>query len=311
MNRGVDNGRNGVVECWSADTCITPTLYHSNTPPPPTSRAVSASERANLARKHFTKCHLCHHHCGANRSSGDRGPCRTGTDARIFSAQIEVSDELELIPTFAIAFSGCDLRCAFCITGKESWNPNAGELFNATALAERATAALEDGARSIMILGGEPTIHLPHVLELVALLPDSAKLIWKTNAHGSVGARELLDGLFDIWLADYKFGDDRCAERLALVTNYTEVVRDNLLWANQHSELIVRHLVMPGHVECCWRPIANWIAENLPTTKVNLRSGFWPAWQSRKHSELRTPVADTESKLAFQIAHEYGLNLIQ
>jgi uncharacterized Fe-S radical SAM superfamily protein PflX len=57
------------------------------------------------------------------------------------------------------------------------------------------------------------------------------------------------------------------------------VVRENLQWAHTHSDLIVRHLLMPGHAACCWRPVAEWLAENLPGVKVNLRAGFWPAWQ--------------------------------
>ena len=71
-------------------------------------------------------CHLCEHHCGVNRLAGETGLCHAGAEARIFMAQTEVSDELELIPTFAIALSGCDLRCDFCITGGPSWNPRAG-----------------------------------------------------------------------------------------------------------------------------------------------------------------------------------------
>ena len=113
-------------------------------------------------------------------------------------------------------------------------------------LAERADAALANGARTVMILGGEPTIHLPAALEFVAALPDAAKLVWKTNAHGSAQARELLDGMFDVWLADFKFGNDACARRLAKVPDYVRVVRENLLWADEHSELIVRHLAHAG-----------------------------------------------------------------
>jgi putative pyruvate formate lyase activating enzyme len=215
-----------------------------------------------------------------------------------------------LIPTFAIALSGCDLRCDFCITGAESWNPRAGKIIGAREMAAKAKAALADGAKTVMILGGEPTIHLPTVLELVALLPDDAKLIWKTNAHGSTEARVLLDGIFDVWLADFKFGSDNCARRLARVSDYTGVLRENLLWANSHSELIVRHLLMPGHLECCWRPVAEWLATHLPGVKVNLRSGFWPAWKSSRHAELRGVVSNDETHRAWQIAGHLGLNLI-
>ena len=273
-------------------------------------RASLARERALAARMMLTDCHFCAHHCGVNRVNGPLGACRTGTESRVFLSQTELTDELELVPTFAIAFSGCDLRCDFCITGAESWSARAGEPFEADVTAAKAKAALKDGARTIMILGGEPTIHVHAALELLALLPDSAKLVWKTNAHGSAQARDLLEGMFDVWLADFKFGNDDCARRLAKVPGYLEVVKENLLWANAHSELIVRHLLMPGHVCCCWEPVAAWLAENLPGVKVNLRSGFWPAWRARFHKELSGTVSRNEAGLARQIAECCGLNLI-
>jgi len=254
-------------------------------------------------------CRFCAHDCGVNRLAGEVGRCHAGAEARFFSAQMEVSDELELIPTFAVALSGCDLRCDFCITGAASWNARAGLGLAAAVMAERAEAALQDGARTVMVLGGEPTIHLPGVLEFVSLLPDTAKLVWKTNAHGSAQARELLDGIFDVWLPDFKFGNDACAQRLAKVSNYGRVVSENLLWAAAQGELIVRHLLMPGHVECCWRPVATWLAENLPGVKVNLRSGFWPAWQARRHREFHNILSPLEIDEAFGLARELGLPL--
>ena len=297
------------------------------------SRSALARERAAAARTALADCHLCEHHCGVNRLAGEPGLCHAGAEARIFMAQTEVSDELELIPTFAIALSGCDLRCDFCITGGPSWNPRAGEPVRVKELVQRADAALANGARTVMILGGAPTIHLPTVLEIVAALSErrpparheetlkrelqhagsetgAPKLVWKTNAHGSAQARELLDGMFDVWLADFKFGNDDCARRLAKAPDYVRVVRENLLWANEHSELIVRHLLMPGHVECCWHPVAEWLAAELPGVKVNLRSGFWPAWQAARHPELRGTVSTPESARAVDLARQLGLNLV-
>jgi len=273
-------------------------------------RTALAHQRAGVARAMLADCHFCAHHCGVNRLAGPAGLCHAGANARFFSAQVEVSDELELIPAFAVALSGCDLRCDFCITGRESWNPAAGVVLDAAAVARQAMRALDRGARTVMLFGGEPTIHLPAALELVAELPETAKLVWKTNAHGSVQARELLDGMFDVWLADLKFGNDACARRLAKVADYVGTVRENMVWANAHSELIVRHLLMPGHIDCCWRLVAEWLAAELPQVKINLRSGFWPAWHATRHAELRGTVSAAENLRAQDIAHECKLNLI-
>jgi len=277
---------------------------------PAPSRRTLAIERAFRARTMLADCRFCAHDCRVNRLTGETGRCQAGPETRFFSAQVEVSDELELIPTFAVALSGCDLRCDFCITGASSWNPLAGSGFYAAAMAARAAAALDNGARTIMVLGGEPTIHLPDVLEFVSKLPEEARLIWKTNAHGSAQARELLDGMFDVWLADFKFGNDACARRLAKVSGYVGVVRENLLWADAHSELVIRHLLMPGHMECCWHPVATWLAENLPGVKVSLRASYWPAWQAGRHGELQTVLSASENDFAIGLARELGLNLI-
>src|ERR1017187_4683266 len=119
-------------------------------------RPALARERAHLARAALADCRLCAHDCGVNRLAGETGLCHAGAEARFFSAQVEVSDELELMPTFSVALSGCDLRCDFCITGKERWNARAGLGFDAKAMAAQAEAALRKGARTIMVLGGEP-----------------------------------------------------------------------------------------------------------------------------------------------------------
>ena len=160
-----------------------------------------------------------------------------------------------------------------------------------------------------MLLGGEPTIHLPAALELVAAMPDDSRLVWKTNAHATAQARELLDGMFDVWVADFKFGNDRCARALAGEGRYLAVVRENLRWAAEHTELIVRHLLMPGHLECCWRPVAEWLAAELPGVKVNLRTGFWPTWQAQRRPELLRGVTADEEKRALECAADLGLNL--
>src|SRR2546421_10729228 len=115
--------RSRVAEAVSATVSRMPSVDLSFEPP--RARRKLASERAVAAYAVLQDCRLCAHDCGVNRLTGQLGICRAGDQARVFSAQVEVGDELELIPTFAIALSGCDLRCDFCITGESSWNPRA------------------------------------------------------------------------------------------------------------------------------------------------------------------------------------------
>lgn len=273
-------------------------------------RASLAAARLNRARQALACCRLCPHRCGVNRLAGERGFCGAGVRPCVHLAQVELGEELVLIPTFAVALSGCDLRCAFCITGAQSWHPRAGDRVEPAALAGQARAALATGARTITVLGGEPTIHLPFLLQLVAALPPEATLVLKTNGYGLAAARRLLEGLFDVWCVDYKFGNDQCARRLAGALRYTATVRANLRHAARQTDLIVRHLLMPGHVECCWRPVATWLGTHLPGVKVSLRTGFWPGWRVGRCPELQRPLTAAEVDRARALAAEWALNLI-
>ncbi len=274
-------------------------------------RAALAHERARAARQMLANCRLCARACGVNRLRGEAGFCGAGADARCFSAQVEVGDELELNPTFAVALSACDCRCAFCVTRTASWNAEAGAPFEPRAVAAGARRALREGARTVMVLGGEPTVHLPAVLDFVAELPAAARLVWKTNGYASTAACELLEGMFDVWVVDFKFGNDSCAQRLAQAPDYVRAVQETLRWAGQHSDLIVRHLLLPGHIDCCWKPVAAWLAAESPGAKVSLRREFWPVRRPVRFTELRRALRAAENDEAVRFARDWGLNLVE
>ncbi len=274
-------------------------------------RSALAAERLPAAGAALAHCVLCAHRCGVDRRYGPAGACKAGDQARVFSAQIEVGDELEFLPTYAIALSGCDIRCSFCVTGRESWDARAGASLSARALAGQAGAAWASGAaKTVMILGGEPTIHVPWLLEFAAALPEKTPLVLKTNGVCTAAARDLLAGLFDTWLVDFKFGNDACASAVARIPGYVAAVQEALAWAAAESELVVRHLLLPGHVECCWRPIARRLAAQMPGVKVSLCFGYWPAWVAAKSGALARGISAEEQASALAIAREARLNLI-
>lgn len=92
------------------------------------------------------------------------------------------------------------------------------------------------------------------------------------------------------------------------------MVRENLLWAQAQGdlplELIVRHVLLPGHIDCCWNPIARWISAQLPDVKVSLRASFWPAGACALSLELGRTISVQEKELAWDIARAHHLRLI-
>ena len=88
----------------------------------------------------------------------------------------------------------------------------------------------------------------------------------------------------------FKFGNDDCAERIAGVERYVAMVTRNLKIAAAQGDLIVRHLLLPGHFDCCYRPIVAWMQRELPEAKFSVRDGYLPKWQAHRSAELATTL---------------------
>jgi putative pyruvate formate lyase activating enzyme len=263
------------------------------------------------ARLHLHACHLCEWHCGVNRLNGEFGGCKAGPTARLFRHRVEYSEELELVPSHIFYLSGCDLRCAFCIAEENAFDPRRGEPLTSDLFNQAVRFGKEQGARNVQWLGGEATIHLPHILEIMAQCPEPLRVVWKSNFHGTPESFELIRGVVDVYVADFKFGNDQCAQRLSGTERYWAIVTRNLRIAAAQGDLIVRHLVMPGHVECCLLPVVEWLRGNMPEVKFSLRDGYMPAWRATQFESLGRMVRPAEFARARSIAAHAGLNLIE
>ena len=123
------------------------------------SAIMSSRVRLDRARQQSACCALCEHRCGANRLNGERGPCRAGTEARVFRHRVECGEELQLIPSHLFYLSGCDLRCAFCIAEENAFDPHRGTLLTGAWLRRAIPWGRSQGATNIQWVGGEPHTH--------------------------------------------------------------------------------------------------------------------------------------------------------
>jgi putative pyruvate formate lyase activating enzyme len=206
--------------------------------------------------------------------------------------------------------TGCDLRCVFCIAEAFAFDPRRGEVLTPEIFRDAVTWGRGRGARNIQWVGGEPTIHLPAILELMADVPDLPPVVWKSDFYGTPEAFALLDGVVTTYVADFKFGNDACARRLASVENYVGIVGRNLGIAAEQGDLIVRHLLLPGHFDCCFRPIVAWLGANLPAAKLSIRDGYLPKWLARHDTDLCRTLPANAGAAAREMACSKGLNVI-
>jgi putative pyruvate formate lyase activating enzyme len=259
----------------------------------------------------YRHCELCEHRCGVDRANGEVGFCKATAAANVFRHRIEYGEELELIPSHLFYLSGCDLRCGFCIAGINAFDPSRGNPLTTELFNDAVAWGIARGAKNIQWVGGEPTVHLPVILDVMSQCPSLPLVVWKSDFHGTPEAFAMLDGAVDVYVADLKFGNDACAKRIAGIENYFNIVTRNLRIAQQQTRLIVRHLLLPGHEECCYRPIVQWMKSNLPDVPFSLRDSYMPSWRSKRFTELTKPLSRQAGLMASDLAIAAGLRVIQ
>lgn len=264
----------------------------------------------------YSRCVLCEHRCGVNRIEGEKGVCGAGGEPKVFRWGLEYGEERALTPSLLIYLAGCDMRCAYCISGEAVEKPEQGQGLNRELFGRILDAGLEQGARTIQFSGGQPTPFAPTIAKLVkgekqrrsGGLPQ---VVWKSNLHESMEALEAIVPAVDIFLADLKYGNDGCARRLSEVGNYLEVAGRNMRWMASRRRLIIRHLVLPGHEACCRRAILRWLREELPQVELSVREGYLPAWRAGQFIELARLLGHQEWKQAVDEAERLGLRVIE
>lgn len=264
--------------------------------------------KIELAKRILKKCHFCERRCGVDRTGGERGVCGVGEKPRVASEFMHYGEEPELVPSYTIFFSGCTFKCRFCQNWDISQFPREGAEASPKILAKLVENARANGARNVNWVGGDPTPNLHAILEALWLCKANIPSVWNSNMYLTPEAMDLLAGTQDIYLTDFKYGNDGCAERLSLVKNYFTVVSRNHKIAASDSELIIRHLVMPNHIECCTYPVLKWIAENLGhETRVNIMDQYRPEYLASKFEDINRRITVEEIERALNYARKLGL----
>lgn len=274
---------------------------------------ISLNLPVTQAIAHLSDCHLCPHHCGDARQTAS-GACRVGQTTYIASEMLHMGEEEPLRPAHAIFFSGCTATCSFCTAAKFAFRPTYGVAVSPAQLAGRILQRQSEGARSLCFIGGDPTPHIPFILATLDDLGDRLRIptVFNSNFYLSNEVLALLDDAIDIYLPDLKFGPSvagrDCGQKLGDMPNYWSVVTDAIHQLYQQGKrLIVRHLLMPGHLDCCTFPILAWLAEH-PGLEVSLLTQYLAPAHAK--GELAATLRDEEIQQAQAMASKLGLKLI-
>lgn len=258
-----------------------------------------------LALKHYRKCQLCERKCGTDRTVS-RGTCGVDSSPRISSAFLHFGEEPDLVPSFTIFFTGCNFVCIYCQNWEISRYYEEGRFVEPEVVAGWIHEKELEGARNINFVGGEPTPAIPYILEVLLRTNSRLPAIWNSNMYMSSEGMRLIRGVFDLYLADLRYGNDECAHRLSGVRRYLEVVHRNILDASAHAEVIIRHLVLPGHIDCCTEPALYWLKENIPNVNLNVMFQYHPAYRAAQVREIARRLSLQEKQKVRDLVEKLG-----
>jgi len=268
--------------------------------------------KLELSRRLLSHCCFCERRCGADRLGGEKGYCGVGAQSRYTSDFLHMGEEAELVPSHTIFFSGCTFQCVYCQNWDIAMHPASGIPAEPAMLAAVLQEGISQGSRNANFVGGNPDPNLHTILETILLLGRDGRflpMVWNSNMYTSTDALGILDGVIDIYLADFRYGNDECARELSDVDDYFEVVSRNLTFTWESSEVMTRHLVLPGHLECCTKPILEWVSRNMPGAYFNLMFQYRPEYRAALFPTIDRRLSDPERKRALQLAQEHGISL--
>jgi putative pyruvate formate lyase activating enzyme len=287
---------------------IPPTRY------PDLHRAGTLARRASMLAA--TPCALCPRACGADRAAGARGRCEAGTAPVVGAAYPHFGEEACLVGrggSGTLFLAGCNLGCVFC-QNDDLRAPGARAATTPDALAGMMLALQRAGCANVNLVTPEP-----HAAAILAALDRAAAdgldvpLVWNTSSYLSAGLLAALDGVVDVYLADFKTADPDRAARWMDAPDYPDVAMAALReMARQVGPLargpdglaarglLVRHLAMPGAEDDAMQVLAL-LAAALPGTAVNVMAQYRPMGDARRHPPLdRRPDPDAVARLRAQ-----------
>jgi len=261
-----------------------------------------------IAKEIVKKCQLCEWRCKVDRTKGQKGFCQAGEEIKISSEFIHMGEESFITPSHTIFFWSCNMQCIFCQNYTISYRLEEGEEIDPRLLAKIIEIRRIEGCRNVNLVGGEPTIYLHKILEVFEHVSENVPIVWNSNMYMSEISMKLLDGFVDVYLTDFKFGSGKCSEELTKVKNYWDIVTRNHLIASKQAEVVIRHLILPNHVECCSLPILEWISKNLGRNCiVNVMDQYYPCFKAIENEKINRRITREEYRRVLEKARELGL----
>jgi len=219
-----------------------------------------------------------------------------------------------------IFMTNCNLLCIFCQNWDISHQEEGSEV-TAKTLSGMMLHLQRMGCHNINFV--TPTHVIPQILEglsyaIVAGL--NVPLVYNSGGYDSVETLKLLEGIFDIYMPDFKFWDPEMSRLYLDAEDYPERARnalkemhrqvgDLVLDENGIAQrgILLRHLVLPEGIAGT-RDIMRFVAKEIsPYTYVNIMNQYRPCGLAYQHKPLARSISRQEYEAALDATREEGI----
>jgi putative pyruvate formate lyase activating enzyme len=280
----------------------------------------------------YSACTLCGRECGIDRSTGKRGFCGETAQLRIATASIHRGEEPPITGlggSGTVFVTGCTLHCSFCQNHQVS-RDGMGAPVDTETFADICLELERRGAENINIVTGS------HAVASIAAGLRRAReqglgipALWNSSAYETVAAVDAAADQIDVYLPDLKTLDPLVAARFFKAPDYPRVAAaairrmaelrplrfapargpldkeaaDESRPSILTSGVIVRHLVLPDHLEDT-RNVLRWFSENLAGRgMISLMTQYTPVRSA--------PDADLPGRFVDEREYESVLEMLE
>jgi len=256
--------------------------------------------------KILEKCTLCPRKCGVNRLYGERGYCSAGEQVEIARAMLHNWEEPCISSgkgSGTVFFTHCSLSCVFCQNSPIS-QEGYGKIVSIERLSEIYLELQKKGAANINLVS--PTHYIPQIIESIKTARKKGlviPIVYNSNGYESLESLKLLEGFIDVYLPDIKYYYDNTALKYSNAPDYFNTASQAVLEMYRQvgspefngeiikKGLIIRHLLLPGHLSES-KKIIDWIAANLPKSIfVSFMSQYVPVYKASHYPEINRKVS--------------------
>lgn len=284
-------------------------------------------KRAEKAYVNLKACTSCPRDCLVDRINGDFGICTSGHLPIVSSFTPHFGEEPVLSGTKGagnIFFGNCNLKCIYCQNFEISQNPKIEKEKEVThnRLAEIMFELQNKACHNIGLVS--PTHFSATILKSIYLAAQQGlklPIIYNTNGYDSVEMLKLYDGVIDIYLPDFKYGNSEYAKTYSLVDNYFEKTKEAIkeMFKQVGDELvydgdvvvrglIIRHLILPNDLSDTEK-VFKFISEELsPKVHISLMSQYYPTNKAYKDILIDRALRNSEYDKALQLLDKYGIH---